>query len=120
MTDETLHQSEAEKGLEDFIIALKERFQSAYDDPYRPIPDHMQDGLTMYLLHGIHPGSFLEAVFCNQLAQAATQADDINQQSLLSYANFLEGTAPIDSWGDPLKFNNWINNAGIIGQAIKK
>jgi len=39
--------------------------------PQSGIPDHLRDGLVRYFSDGILPGGFLQAVLCNDLAQAS-------------------------------------------------
>lgn len=87
----------------------------ARDEPYyrarlmlSGVPISMQDGVVNYLLHGYHPGSFLEAVLSNDLKEACARADEINQSRLFQYVFFLYNYAPFEAWGSPERMQAWI------------
>ena len=71
------------------------------------IPDYMRDGITLYVEHGILPGSFMTAVLENKLVQAVGHADDTNSRLLKNYAMFLYNEMPSQSWGSPEKVDKW-------------
>jgi hypothetical protein len=62
------------------------------------IPDYMKQGIFMYLVHGIPPGSFLMAVLENDLYLATHKADVNNAQCLIGYGLLLE-RLPENTWG---------------------
>lgn len=91
--------------------------------PYKPespgwelVPDHMRGAMERYLSHGIPPGSFLEAVLCNNLSEAVSRADHINRHRLLDIVNFLQWHVPANCWGDVAEYASWCTSGGIEGQ----
>ena len=71
------------------------------------IPQRMHEGICGYVLQGIQNGSFLTAVFSNDLADAAGRADAENQSLLYEYAVFLINYVPIGAWGSLEKVREW-------------
>jgi len=74
------------------------------------IPEHMHFGITAYIVHGIPPGHFLEAVLSNNLREAAARADSENQAALFQWVNWLYNEAPSQCWGSPEKVTKWIES----------
>lgn len=75
---------------------------------YSKLPEHMQDGMRLYIERGIEPGSFLYAVLCNDLMGAFGRADSVNQSRIKDYCQFLYNDAPSQSHGSAAKVNAWI------------
>lgn len=74
------------------------------------IPEHMRPGVEGYINYGWQPGSFLYAVLCNNLVEAAANADDINRHLLFEWASLLYNEIPRNAWGSPDVVNAWIEN----------
>lgn len=72
------------------------------------IPSRMMEGVYDYLHYGYRPGSFLKAIFANDLVKATGQADDENLRNIPAYAAFLYNDAPQPSWGSYKKVDAWI------------
>ena len=72
------------------------------------IPEHMREGVRLYLEFGIEPGSFLRAVLENNLVEAVGRADTINRECMFDWANFLYNEMPGNSWGNREKVAAWI------------
>ena len=72
------------------------------------IPEHMAQGLDLYINEGIEPGSFLMAVLCNDLMEACGRADHINIRNLPAYCGYLYNEAPPQCFGSPAKVEAWI------------
>lgn len=68
---------------------------------YSEIPEHMVDGIKLYLEHGVLPGSFLVAVLCNDLVGACSKADRINKEFIFEWARFLYCHVSKNCWGSP-------------------
>lgn len=86
--------------------------RQAYDDWMHElagsdIPEHMHDGIALYLSDGIEPGSFLLSVLMNDLSGACSRADDINRDRLFDYVSFLWNEAPSAAWGSRDKVIEW-------------
>lgn len=68
----------------------------------RLIPEHMRGGMLRWILYGIPPGHFLQAVISNDLFGAFSRADDVNAARVQEYCIFLQNYAPIgarrDDW----------------------
>ena len=76
------------------------------------IPEHMREGVRGYIEHGGKPGSFLNAILCNNLVCAARFADDINKRFLFQWALLLYNDIPRPAWGDQETVNKWIAHRG--------
>ena len=75
---------------------------------YELIPEHMREGMQLYLEDGVEPGSFLRALLENNFIEACRRADNINRYRLLDWADFLWNEMPGDSWGSPEKVRVWM------------
>jgi hypothetical protein len=77
------------------------------------VPEHMHDGLVMYLVEGRETGGFLKAVLSNDLVSAVRSADDANISCLPAYVSYLWNFAPALAWGSPAKVKAWIARGGL-------
>lgn len=75
---------------------------------YSLIPEHMREGVRGYLEEGWYPGSFLNAVLCNDLKEAAATADEINKHYLFQWAQFLYNEIPMNAQGSQEIVNTYI------------
>ena len=75
------------------------------------IPSHMHGAVTRYFENGIPPGNFLTAVLNNDLKEACSRADDMNQAALFEYVKFFYNNVPAGSWGHENAVENWIAKA---------
>lgn len=73
------------------------------------LPDYMADGVIRFVLHGIPPGDFLQAVLANDLMEAVGRADRDNQIALVQWAKFVYNELPSPCWGSRAKIASWIN-----------
>lgn len=80
------------------------------------IPDYMRGGLADYILHGLPPGDFLQAVISNDLKEAVGRADETNQRCLPEYIKFLYNHAPIGCWGGRAEMVDWCKRGGLVGR----
>lgn len=72
------------------------------------VPDRMMAGLRRYVDDGIAPGSFLEAVICNDLRSAVASADEENMRNLPAFVSWLYNEAPGGSWGSEANMEAWM------------
>ena len=59
------------------------------------ISDHMMDGLQRYLIEGIRPGDFLQAIICHR--------------NLPAYADYIYNRVPSGCHGSEERMESWIN-----------
>ena len=91
------------------------RFKTAFEG----IPPRMIGGIARWLLHGIDGGSFLMAVFNNDLVGAYGRADEENTAAMRAYANMLYNDFPSNAWR-PENIKEWRESGGFIGQRKKR
>jgi len=72
------------------------------------LPEHMQEGVLMYLNHGVEPGSFLLAVLSNNLTQSFANADITNREYIFEWAMWLRNECPYPAWGSAEKVKTWM------------
>ena len=72
------------------------------------IPRRMGPGIINYIDNHILPGSFLQAVFENNLVDAVGRADQENINNIAAYSNYLYWEAPTACWGSPEKVKKWV------------
>ena len=82
---------------------------------YSSLPDYMQNGMRLYVEHGVMPGDFLMAVLSNDLLGALRKADDLNQSILPVYGRFLYNEAPCGCYGSPAVVAAWSMTGGLEG-----
>ncbi len=80
-----------------------------------PLPAYMEDGVTLYVIEGIEPESFLTAVLANDLKAACTQADTNNRERLWEWGGFLYNCVPRECQGSYERVNSWIALGGLRG-----
>lgn len=73
------------------------------------IPEGMHDGIVLYLVHGIPPGSFLAAVLENDLHEAVICASIDNQRALAYYVIWFHNFIPATAWGSPENVQAWMS-----------
>ena len=64
------------------------------------VPDHMIDGLILYLTDRIEPGGFMLAFLENDLMGAMGRADNINRYHFFEIADFVYNHMPSNSHGN--------------------
>ena len=84
-------------------------------DHSRLIDAYRRDGVLRWIEHGIDGGSFLMAVFSNDLKEAFGRADDINAARLRDYIVYLYNYAPTGCWGSPDNVKAWRKAGGLEG-----
>jgi hypothetical protein len=80
------------------------------------VPEHTAGGIRRYIERGIPPGSFLQAVFSNDLTNAFGCADEINRHALFDIVSFVYNYAPIGCHGSRERVDAWISSGGTEGQ----
>ena len=73
------------------------------------VPEHLRDGLALYLAEGYQPGHFLTAALENNLTQAVSHGDDSSLAGLPAIVRWLYNHAPSTAWGSPARVDTWIS-----------
>lgn len=79
------------------------------------LPEHMWEGVTLWILFGVSTGSFLTEVIEGSLFGAARCADDANRHKLFEYAYFFYNSAPSESFGSQQIAERWWRQGGLLG-----
>lgn len=103
---------------EDPIHAYAKEFGSNKAEILRSVPEHLRGGLVRYILLGIRPGDFLQAVLENNLMESFGRADDISRAGLFHICLFLHNAAPIGCYRSKHHFDNWVKTGGIYSYDI--
>lgn len=88
---------------------------AGYEHDGHFIPEHMVEGLDLYINHGIEPGSFLMAVLCNDLMESCARADHVNIHALPAFCGYLYNHAPPQCYGSRQKVQAWITTKHVSG-----
>ena len=84
------------------------------------VPEHMRPSVRNYLEHGLYPGSFVEALFANDLAVAIQLADEINFKSLRNLMKFVTLYAPSTSQHSYHNVKTWQESQQRISKELRK
>lgn len=76
---------------------------------YSKIPDRTIETINNYVEYKLTPGSFVEAVLCNNLIGSFSRADIYNRAALFEIVTYLSNEVPFECWGSREKYNNWLN-----------
>lgn len=71
------------------------------------VPGNDHGGLVRWIVHGIVPGGFLQAVLANNLKEAYATADEGNTRNLYGIVSWLYNNAPRGCWGYPECLTQW-------------
>jgi hypothetical protein len=98
---------EQKEVLVDGVLLTRDRLDILFQDNH--MPEHMEDGLYMYLTFRISPGSFMKAVLSNDLIMACEQADVINRNALYKWVVFMINYLPPACYGSPDNVAKWLD-----------
>lgn len=91
------------------LVALRTKY---FNESFHewPLQDSDWKGaMERYVLYGISPGSFLEAVLANNLFYAACRSHPSNSwTSIMQLVKWLANQAPMLCWGDPDVVRKWM------------
>ncbi len=83
---------------------------------YSLLPEHIQEGVRLYIERGVLPGDFLQAVICNNLKESFAYADNTNCARMYDIVSFFYLHAPSISWGSEKKMKAWESTGGLEGR----
>jgi|TARA_Y100000034_G_C6897567_1_gene414230 hypothetical protein len=72
------------------------------------LPEHMRDGMRLYLEAGIEPGGFAMGVLTNDFKAAVGRADSINSHRLHDWMLWVHNDIPMLSQGSPEIVSAWM------------
>lgn len=75
---------------------------------YTRIPPGIGHGLATYVELRQPSGSFLQAVFSNDLKEACARADEGSARALFDIVAWLHNYAPSTCYGSPANYSEWI------------
>jgi len=91
---------------------------------YDRLPEHIRQGVRSYIEDGAPPGSFLQAVICNDLTESFARADDINITRMFDIVSFFYNEAPLTCWKSEKNMVAWIkmhaNRRQAANEAIQR
>lgn len=96
-----------------FVTMWRDRLASRMN--HERIPLYMHGGFLNYVIQGVPPGAFLQAVFKNDLMDALKRADNNNLSILHLYGSVMYNHAPRGCYGSLGAYENWIGNRGLVG-----
>lgn len=77
------------------------------------VPAHLRAGLSLYILHGYPPGSFLASVLRNDLSMAVQHADPASFNGLRELVRWLKWHAPAAAHGGYENYRTWQIRGGL-------
>ena len=74
---------------------------------YGQIPKHMMESIKYYVEEGSQIGSFLTALFSNDLFKAVARADDTNLALIPTYVCYIYNELPLGCHGSIKAIEEW-------------
>ena len=88
---------------------------------YDKVPvEYMRNTTRDYIENGFNGGSFITALFSNNLAQTYSRADDDNRAVIKEWVSFLYNSAPAGCWGSEDRVKDWVKQGGLVGHESDK
>ena len=87
---------------------------------YSELPEHIQDGMELYIEEGVPPGSFCKACLEDSLVTAFGAADDINIYRMKDIVMWLYNSCPSSAQGSESAVKHWIERGGLKGSIKQK
>lgn len=78
-------------------------------ESYKNIPDRTLETIDRYVEQKLRPGSFLRAVFNNDLTGAVANADRENKKVLTEIVKYCYNEIPSRCWGHNGAVEDWIS-----------
>jgi hypothetical protein len=85
--------------------ALLARFRAGLAES--KVPDHLREGLMLYVAQGILPGGFMQAVLANNLREAMRRGSYGGIVALPALVDFLTWHLPAEAWGSVAHVLAW-------------
>lgn len=98
------------------LYDIETHFPDFRKDLADKVPEHLREGLARYVIHGIHPGSFLCAVIDNNLHGAIRYGDDDSLAGIKAIITFLWNSTPAACFGSKDRRFEW---EGLVREAAE-
>jgi len=72
--------------------------------------DNIKQSIRRYADHHVPTGSFLKAVFSNDLFEALGRADEENQRDITEICSYIYNEVPASCWGSRDAYEHWIKD----------
>lgn len=72
------------------------------------VPEHLHDGLLLYVHEHIPMGHCLTAIVSNDLREAFARADEETAAAMRQIVRWLYNEAPSNCWGSPERVRAWL------------
>lgn len=82
----------------------------------KEVPDYMLPGLARWIMWGIYPGGFMQAVIRNDLKDAAGRADENNQRRFGNWVIVMVNYVPSEAQGSEQAMFSWNARGGVLGR----
>jgi len=82
------------------------------------VKEATREGIVRFVIDGLRPGDFLQAVLRNDLQQAFARADLENLRDLKEIAGFVFMRVPLPCYGSKAKVDRWIKQGGYRGSEV--
>lgn len=83
---------------------------------YDSVPvDYMAGAVQRYVERGFEPGSFMQAILCNDLISAVGRADAFNRMYILEWVEWIDLNLPGNCWGSVERYDAWVRSGGQAG-----
>lgn len=80
---------------------------------YELLPEHIREGMKLYVEQGVPPGGFCQAALANELVEAFRRADDVNTECMGDIAAWLYTQCPRAARGSREAVDAWIERGGL-------
>ena len=77
------------------------------------VPEHLRGALARYIVSGIMPGCFLQALLTNDLRCTAKFSTDDTLVAIPRILKFLYWYAPMECHGTPARYHAWRRHRGL-------
>ena len=90
-------------------------------NPRTPAPvDYMEEGMQLWVEHGLEPGSFASALLKNDLRAAFERADENNTRHMRDWVVWCTMELPAQCWGSAEVVKAWAELGGIRGLRARR
>ncbi len=79
------------------------------------VPLENREPLVMWVLSGVEPGEFLQAVLVNDLRMAVVRASRTSMHGIVETVRWLISDAPSKCWGSEVNYHDWMSTGGWNG-----